>query len=72
MVIIAAVTVLVDVLRRPAARPRAPVRREIGWVIAALPGVLSVVLVLGTRSSPAAHPTPVMREQAASISAPRP
>lgn len=48
MVIVAALTVLVDVLRRPEVRPRSPIRREIGGVIATLPAVLSVVLVLGT------------------------
>ncbi|WP_219418888.1 hypothetical protein [Pseudonocardia nigra] len=46
MVLVAAVTVLVDVLRRPAARPRMPAR-WIGWLVVALPVVLGVVLVLG-------------------------
>ncbi|WP_232667205.1 COX15/CtaA family protein [Pseudonocardia sp. TRM90224] len=48
MVIVAAVTVLVDVLRRPDARTGQPTHREIGWLVTALPVLLVIVLVLGT------------------------
>jgi heme a synthase len=48
MIIIAGVTVLVDVLRRPGARLEAPEQRGIAWLVAALPVVLTAVLVLGT------------------------
>ena len=48
MIIIAGVTVLVDVLRRPGTRLGAPDHRGVAWLIAALPVVLTAVLVLGT------------------------
>jgi heme a synthase len=48
MIIIAGVTVLVDVLRRPGARLEAPEQRGIAWLVAALPVALTAVLVLGT------------------------
>ena len=48
MIIVAAITVLVDVLRRPRARRQLPAHRAVGWLVAALPVVLTVVLVLGT------------------------
>ncbi len=48
MVIIAAITVLVDVLRRPTAQRRHPAPRAVRWTTAALPVALAVVLLLGT------------------------
>lgn len=48
MVIVAAITVLVDVLRRPTARRRHPDHRAVRWTTAALPVALAVVLLLGT------------------------
>jgi cytochrome c oxidase assembly protein subunit 15 len=48
MIIVAGVTVLVDVLRRPGARLRTPEHRGVAWLVAALPVVLTAVLVLGT------------------------
>jgi cytochrome c oxidase assembly protein subunit 15 len=48
MIIVAGVTVLVDVLRRPGVRLGAPEHRGIAWLVAALPVVLTAVLVLGT------------------------
>lgn len=48
MVIVAALTVLVDVLRRPGARRRRPDHRAVWRTVAALPVALAVVLFLGT------------------------
>lgn len=48
MVIIAASTVLVDVLRRPTAQRQRPDHRAVRWTTAALPVTLAVGLLLGT------------------------
>lgn len=48
MVLVAALTVLVDLLRRPDAVLRAPAARRIRWTVAALPVVLTAVMVLGS------------------------
>ena len=48
MVIVAAITVLVDVLRRPDARRRRPDHRAVRWAATALPVALAAVLLLGT------------------------
>lgn len=48
MVLVAALTVLVDLLRHPDAERRAPSDPRVRWVVTAVPVVLGAVLVLGT------------------------
>ncbi|MEO6083883.1 MAG: COX15/CtaA family protein [Umezawaea sp.] len=48
MVLVAALTVLVDLLRHPEVERRAPSDPRVRWTVTAVPRVLGVVLVLGT------------------------
>jgi cytochrome c oxidase assembly protein subunit 15 len=48
VVLVAVLTVLVDLLGRPDARWRRPANRWTGWAVAALPVVLAAVVVLGS------------------------